>query len=168
MAEEEPSKLRRAGRIKDARGRAVTQLDPVALHLLRQHDVIDSLALHAIVHEKGVGITTGERIGLVFGIIGAAVVAGLFTFALVTGDIGSAPYAKSAGLLYLCAIPWIIWYGIKRRRFGYVAAALLKHLRCPHCGYNLHGLSADSADAATTCPECGSAWRIGSGQRTKP
>lgn len=49
------------GRIKDARGRKVTQADPVALYLLRQHNVIDADTLHAIANEKGVRIAVGER-----------------------------------------------------------------------------------------------------------
>ena len=68
---------------------------------------------------------------------------------------------KSAGLVYLCSLPWIMWYGIKRRRFGYVAAAMLSHQRCPHCGYDLRMLPADSDDGATICPECGCAWQLG-------
>jgi transcription initiation factor TFIIIB Brf1 subunit/transcription initiation factor TFIIB len=37
---------------------------------------------------------------------------------------------------------------------------MLKHLRCPHCGYDLRGLAADPEDGATVCPECGCAWRL--------
>ena len=151
---------RQAGHIKDARGRKVTQLDPVAMHFLRQHDCIDADVLRAIANEKGVRITTGERVPLVIGIIGALLVISLFTMALITGDIRSAPFAKSAGLLYLCCIPWIVWYGLKRKRFCSVTAAMLSRRRCPHCGYDLRLLPPDSADGATVCPECGCAWLL--------
>lgn len=160
MAEQGSSKTRKVGHIKDARGRKVTQLDPVAMHFLRQHDSIDADVLRAIANEKGVRITTGERVPLVIGIIGALLVSTLFTMALVTGGIRSAPFAKSAGLLYLCCLPWIIWYGLKRKRFGNVAAAMLRHRRCPHCGYDLQLLPLDPADGATVCPECGCAWLL--------
>ncbi|MGD8454514.1 MAG: hypothetical protein PVJ57_22085 [Phycisphaerae bacterium] len=161
MDEGTPAQLGRAGRIRDARGRSVTQLDPVALCLLRQHNVIEADTLRAIADAKGVRVALVERVALICGLCGALAVISLFTFALVTGDIRDAPLAKSAGLVYLCSLPWIMWYGIKRRRFGYVAAAMLSHQRCPHCGYDLRMLPADSDDGATICPECGCAWQLG-------
>ena len=158
MAQNETSPTQKAGRVEDARGRKVTQLDPVAMYLLRRHDWIDADVLRAIVHEKGVRITGGGRIPLILGVIGALLVISLFTIALITGGIRNAPYAKSAGLIYLCSIPWVVWYAVKRRRFGKVAAAMLKRLRCPHCGYDIRGLPIAPEDGATVCPECGCAW----------
>jgi hypothetical protein len=158
MAERRSPSTRQAWRIKDARGRKVTQVDPIALSLLRQHNVIDAETLHAIANEKGVRIAAGERAALIGGLCGAFLVISLFTYALMTGDIRNAPYAKSAGLLYLCSLPWIIWYGIKKKRFGKVATAMLKRSRCPHCGYDLRMLPVDPQDGATVCPECGCAW----------
>jgi hypothetical protein len=70
------------------------------------------------------------------------------------------PLAKSTSLIFLCAIPFAAWYRTKRSRFAHVAAAMLKHLRCPHCGYHLRGLPADPDDGATICPECGCAWQL--------
>ena len=64
MPEKGTSQRERAGRIKDARGRKVTQLDPIALYLLRQHDLIDADALRAIANEEGVRIRSGERAAL--------------------------------------------------------------------------------------------------------
>ena len=156
----ESSGPRYAGRIKDAHGRKVTQLDPVALYLLRRHDVIDADTLRAIANEKGVRITTGERALLISGVCGAVLVVGIFFTEAIRGGLHDAPYAKFSGLLYLCSFPWIIWYGIKKKRFGKVAAAMLKHVRCPHCGYDLRMLGADLEDNATVCPECGCAWQI--------
>ncbi len=150
----------KAGRIKDARGRKVTQLDPVALRLLRQHDVIDADQLQAIANEDGVRITGGGRAALIVGICSALLVTGLFTYALITGDIRNAPIAKSSGLLYLCSLPWIIWFAIKLKRSGYIEAAMLRHRRCPHCGYDLRMLPVDPEDHATVCPECGCAWAL--------
>lgn len=149
-----------AGRIKDARGRKVTQVDPIALYVLGQHNVIDADTLRAIANEKGVRVAAIERAALIGGVAGALLVIGLFTYELIAGGIRDAPYAKSAGLLYLCSLPWIIWYGIKRRRFGNVAAAMLKYARCPHCEYDLRMLPTDPADGATICPECGCAWQL--------
>lgn len=150
----------RPRRIKDARGRKVKQLDPVAMHLLRRHDWIEADVLRAIAHEEGVGITRMERTSLIVGVLGALLVISLFAHAVLTGDIRDAPLAKSSSLIFLCAIPLTAWHRIKRSRFGKVAAAMLKYLRCPHCGYDLRLLPADPADEATVCPECGCAWRL--------
>ncbi len=160
MAEKQARHAQRAGRIKDARGRKVTQLDLIAMYLLRQHNVIEADVLQAIAHEKGVRITGKERASLVVGVVGALLVISLFTHAVLTGDIRGAPLAKSSSLIFLCAIPFSAWYRIKRSRFGKVAAAMLKYLRCPHCGYDLRLLPIDPADGATICPECGCAWRL--------
>ena len=160
MTAREPTPYQIGGRIKDARGRTVKQLDPVALYLLRQHHVIDADALQAIANEKGVRITRGERAALLGGLCCALLVIFLFTYAAITGDIRDAPYAKSAGLLWLCSVPWIVWYGVKRKRFGMIAAAMLKHRRCPHCGYDLRLLPVAPADGTTVCPECGCAWKL--------
>ena len=148
-----------AGRINDARGRKVEQLDPFVLYLLRQHDVIDADALQAIANEKGVRPTRVERAALIGGLCGALLAISFLTHALITGDIRDAPFPT--GLIFLCCLPWIMWYNInKKKRFGKVAAAMLKHLRCPHCGYDIRGLPIDPEDGATVCPECGCAWRL--------
>jgi hypothetical protein len=160
MTDGKPPKPQQAGRITDARGRKVRQLDPIAIHLLRQHNVIDAVALQAIVHEKKVRITGGERAALVGGLCGVLLVIGLFTHALISGGMRAAASAVPVPVLYLLCLPWIIWFGIKRKRFGNVAAAMLKHLRCPHCGYDIRMLPVDPADGATICPECGCAWKL--------
>ena len=155
-----PAPRQTSGRITDARGRRVTQLDPVALALLRRHDVIEADALQAIANEKGVRIAARERVALIGGLCGVLLVFGFFTHALITGDIRDATYAKMGSLLWFCSIPWIIWFALKRKRFGAVAAAMLKHHHCPHCGYDLRLLPVDSADGATICPECGCTWML--------
>ena len=48
MADHGPSRTGRRGHITDARGRKVTQLDPVALHLLHRHEAIPAEDLRAI------------------------------------------------------------------------------------------------------------------------
>jgi len=151
---------RMAGKTRDVRGRIVKLTDPVALYLLRQHNVVDADTLRSITNEKGVRIAFSERIALITGICGLVLVVGFFGFALLTGDIRDAPYAKSASLLYFCALPWILWYGIKRRRLNNVAEIMLKYARCPHCAYDLRFLSRDDDDGATVCPECGCAWHL--------
>jgi len=148
-------------RIKDARGRCVTQLDPVSLTLLRQYDTVDGHTLRQVVAEESVRIQKKERVALLRSLGVGLLVVGLFLYAvLIEGDFFSAPLARTASLLYFGAIPWVIWYVLKRARFKHVAAAMLKYLCCPHCGYELRLLPADSTDGTTVCPECGCAWRL--------
>ena len=146
--------------IKDARGRKVAQFDPVAMQLLRQYDVIDADALRQIAHEKGVGIRSQERIFLIVGVVGAISVIGLFSYEGIFGGLRDAGFAKTSGLLYLCAAPWILWHLVRLSRRDSITAAMLKHLRCPHCGYDLRLLPPDAGDNATVCPECGCAWKL--------
>ena len=47
----------------------------------------------------------------------------------------------------------------RQERLGRLRAIMLRHRRCPHCGYGLRGLPTDD-DGLTTCPECASIWRI--------
>ena len=160
MAKKAPPVRQQAGRVADARGRRVTQLDPITMLLLRQHDVIEANVLRAISRAPGVEITGRERVFLAMEVIGALLVIGLFTYETFIGGISDAPFAKSASLVFLCSIPFFAWYGIRRARFRKVTAAMLKHRRCPHCGYDLRFLPPDPADRATVCPECGCAWLL--------
>jgi hypothetical protein len=52
------------------------------------------------------------------------------------------------------------WRSGRKARAKLVCAVMLKHLRCPHCGYDIRGLPSSPDDGATICPECGSAWRL--------
>jgi hypothetical protein len=160
MAEPKSSATRQAGCITDARGRKVTQLDPVAIYLLHQHDVIEAEVARAIANEKGVRIARGERVSLVLGVVAVLLVVGLIIQSLIVGDFGDAPLARTSSLLLFCVLTWVYWIRAKYNRFGKIAAAMLKYSRCPHCGYDLRMLPADPEDGATICPECGCAWKL--------
>ena len=69
MAEDEASRIKTAGRIRDARGRYVTQLDPVAMLLLHQPGIIEREDLQAITSEPGVAISKWERFALTASIV---------------------------------------------------------------------------------------------------
>ena len=161
MARPESQASPQRGRIVDARGIRVTQLDPIALLLLHKYDIVDADSLRTIADTKGVRVTRGEKAALIGGACAALLVIALFVYALISGDIRDATIAKSSGLLYLCSVFWIIWFAIKRKRFKYVAAAMLEQRRCPHCGYDLRSLPTEASDGVTICPECGCAWQLG-------
>ena len=164
MAERRSPQTRKAGRIKDARGRKVTQLDPVTMRLLRQHGVIPAETLSKLADEIGVGWS--KRVRVVFFI--AVVCLALFALVAAVGFVADA--IKGAGfrmpvpvLVLLPSVwigPWVIWMGAKAARFKRIRRVMLKYRRCPHCGYDIHGLPTDPEDGATVCPECGCAWRL--------
>ena len=39
-----------------------------------------------------------------------------------------------------------------------IAAVILEHNHCPHCGHALHGLTTERNSNATRCPGCRHAW----------
>ena len=162
MAEAGTSRVKRIGWIKDAHGRKVTQLDPVAMHLRQEREIIEGDVLRAIAGEEGVRVRGLERTALFLLLTFIAPFLGisLFTYEVITGEIQEGPYARFAGMVWLCCIPWVAWYMMKRSRRRRVKAAMLKHYRCPHCGHKLQGLKEDETDGATACPGCGCAWRL--------
>jgi hypothetical protein len=147
--------------IRDARNRRVKPLDPVAVQLLRRHDIIDADTLASIAGDSRLRIKAGERVALAFGLLAAFLVIGLFSTAVYTQDLAGAPIAKTVSLFWMCSIPWIIWFTIKKRRIGQIKSVMLQHGRCPLCGYDLRMLPTDPDDGATICPECGCAWPLG-------
>ena len=164
MGEKQSPRRQQAGRIKDARGRKVTQLDPVTMRLLRQYDVIPAEALRKLADEIGVGWS--RRIRVLF--IIAVVCLALFVLVAVVGFV--ADVIKGAGfgmpvpvLVVLPSVwigPWVIWTGARAARFKRIHRVMLKYNRCPHCGYDLRMLPVDPEDGVTVCPECGCTWRL--------
>ena len=158
-----PTPPPRGRRVKDARGRKVTQLDPVAMRLLRQHDVIEPDVLRAITRERGVNVSVRERVALIVATAASTLVTILFCIEVATGGILQGPIARTSSLVFFCTMLWVVWSRIKRSRLGHIAAAMLRHERCPHCGYRLGDLPSPDGDGATVCPECGCAWRLPAG-----
>jgi DNA-directed RNA polymerase subunit RPC12/RpoP len=163
MVEKDSSPTQKAGQVKDARGQPVTLLDPYALNLLRRHDVIPAEALASIADKVGFGLPRWQRrayFALVMIVLGNGVFlliwkairrSGFDALGCILGSLGVAAFAISAIMF---------WRGGRQARAKLVCAIMLKHLRCPHCGYDIRGLPANTEDGATVCPECGSAWRL--------
>jgi hypothetical protein len=155
-------------RIGDARGRLVTQLDPMRLHLLRRPGAIESEVLDRIVEEIEPGLAKVRPFILAAGV--ACVVLGLGVFLVSVAMEGGSAWSDLVSTLTnpaiyvpnLAVFVWLPWMFIqkKRRRCARVSAALIKFRRCPHCGYSLQGLPVDPTDGATVCPECACAWRL--------
>jgi ssDNA-binding Zn-finger/Zn-ribbon topoisomerase 1 len=156
-------KKRHPMHIRDARGRKVTQLDPVMMHLLRRHDVIEAEALRAIAEDIGPGFTRASRIATwSFFILGAGgVMAVLIRAYLFRGGLDAMGKILTViNIICLVLVVFGLWVGARKMRFARVKRIMLAHRRCPHCGYDLKGLPVDERDGATVCPECGSAWKV--------
>jgi len=164
MTESGSSPTQRAGWIIDARGRRVSQLDPVMMHLLYRPGIIPLDVLRKVARQVGSGITRATRGAFWASIAGSACLAialAICTTRLVGGSISTArffrnlvPFAGVLGGLFTC------WISLRNARHQQIGKTMLQHRRCPHCGYDLRLLPTDPADGATVCPECGCAWRL--------
>lgn len=157
--EESPGTLR----TKDDRGRGVSMIDPYVLHLLRRFDSIPAEPLAEVARDLGSGLRKIAKICLVLGILGA--VPGVISFAahfvkVIQSSAPVFPLPWWLPLANLWVVPFVIWIGARQVRSGRIRAVMLRHHRCPHCGYDLRLLLPDTDDHATTCPECGCAWRL--------
>ena len=155
-----------AGRIRDSRGRVVTQLDPVAMWLLRRHDLIPAEALRQISEEIDPKELRRRPLALAWAPIWVILwyAAFFLYFRLFSTWRGWDPVLVAFGVLYFLT-PFVSVYAgfrkARRTRWELVRRVMLKHLRCPHCGYDIRLLPVNAADGTTVCPECGCAWRLG-------
>lgn len=153
----------RSGRahLTDARQRAVSVLDPIRMHLLRQHHPIPAELLAAITRDLVPDLRRGWRVRL--WVLLLMTVGGLslgFLYMWMSGSpITDYLYSLPGPVLAVIALV-SIWYGFRLTRLRHVRDVLLRHLRCSHCGYDIRGLPTDPEDGATVCPECGCAWRL--------
>lgn len=169
MPEKERPIRQQARRIKDARGRPVSRLDPVKLHLLHLPSIIPSETLRTIVDQ----IMPGARRQRLFQVLSMA----LGFFVVVGGTIiyftyfsvwkGFDPVNVTIYIIQAVVLlsgPYLAFRIARAKYVSRVALVMLKYLRCPHCGYDMRGLPTDSRDGATVCPECGCAWRLDDAQ----
>ena len=162
----------KAGRIKDARGRRVTQLDPITLRLRGGMEGIPPDLLQHMCGRIGTRMTRTElwlfgsprimhwviRLTMVgFGALLVLCVAVAIIRPLALGSTARYLLPLSASLAFL----YLLWIVARRIRSRRVIEIMLEYLRCPHCGYDLRMLPVDPEDGATVCPECGCAWRLG-------
>ena len=164
MAKGKQTRRKRLTHIKDARGRKVTQLDPVELRLLRRHDAIGPEALRAMAGEIGSGLTDQQK--KLFRVFAVALAILFLVFIIHTVDVcihgrwlEIFDFSRVA-LLNMIVWPILVWVRARQVRFRKIRRVMLAHRHCPHCGYDLRGLPPDEGDGATVCPECGCGWRM--------
>lgn len=164
MPQEKAAQRSPGGHIRDARGRSVTMLDPYVLHLTRRHSAIPAEPLSKIAREVRSGMEHLPRWVVRVCAIGwglAVLVYIVYCVDLLRHDRVSDLFGTPGIMMSsLCILPALFWYSAKHIRSVRIRKAMLTSLRCPHCGYDIHGLPVDPDDGATVCPECGCAWEL--------
>ena len=155
--------IRNAGRARDCRGRAVTVLDPFMLDLLRQSEGIPAETLRAIARDLGPGVKRSQwrwfwvfQVGPIVVTVGGLVL--LAVGGVFTDTMGKVFWLTTAVLLVIAQLGFL--HRTRRKRLQRVVEVMLRHRRCPQCGYDLRALPACPNDGATVCPECGGAWQL--------
>lgn len=151
--------------IRDARGRAVSMIDPMRMQMLHQDDVIDRATLDEMMEELEPGLSRNLRmtiITIVLGIGALAVLVFLVWFMNPGRRAGLAKTLTHNPGMWIAIVAGVVvpMLAVRKKHQHRLPALMLKHRRCPHCGYNLSGLNPDDADGATICPECACAWRL--------
>jgi len=161
-----PPRLDRPIRIRDARGRKIAPIDPIALLLLRRFDVIAEASLRPIVDEIGSGIDKWPRRAAIVGVIGISIAFTVLAVELILVAVTSVSLLPGQFQQHMPVFIgvtgglWFLWFTAKQVRDRKVRAVVLRHRRCAACGYDLRALPPDDEDGATVCPECGCAWKL--------
>ncbi len=164
MPPQQLSEVQRTFRVRDARGRLVSMLDPYALLLLRRYEVIPAEALSLIAKKIGSGVDSKTRRFLTLLIVLSSISA-IILVILAIDALWHREYGRllAKAPMFLCQMwfwPLIFWVNAKRVRYKRIQAVMLEHRYCPHCGYDLRGLPTSPEDGSTTCPECGCGWHL--------
>ena len=165
MAAEEQHGSVGKGRVTDACGRRVTQLDPVVMHLLHRHDVIPAEDLRTIATAiDPLEVKRRPRAALLTPIwIILWYVAFFGYFYIFKRWRGWDPVLMMFAAFYFLFPIALLWFGslkARRARWERIRRIVLEHHYCPHCGYNLRGYPTDTSNDTIVCPECGCAWGV--------
>jgi len=160
MAKKNLSIIQAGGWIKDARGKSVRLLDPYDLKLLRRDEVIPAELLSKILAEFDIKTMRRARIALIGLLFVPLLVIGHEVLQWVHGRRFGLFNPEMLGVYVALLLLLNMWRQMKRRRLRRACEILLRHIRCAHCGYDIHGLPVSCEDGATVCPECGCAWML--------
>ena len=165
MVEPRSATTQAAGRIKDARGRSVSRLDPVKLHLLNQRSIIPAQTLRSMADQIMPGARRQRLLQVLSVALGFFVVVGgtIIYFSYFSTWKGFDPVNVTICVIQVVVIlsgPLLAFRMARTKYVSRVASVMLEHRHCPHCGYDIRGLPADPGDGATICPERGCAWRL--------
>jgi hypothetical protein len=163
MTDRDQAKSKRVGHVKDARGQLVALIDPFMMHKLRRHSTIPADSLDKIARDLGSG---WPKQGVwIFSYVWSVAFVVLVAAHFIKWGGGLSVHPRELRLWIVLLSLFVVncglvWYFSRRVRLKRVCQILLRHLRCPHCGYDLRLLPTDPEDGATVCPECGCAWQL--------
>ena len=146
-------------------------LDPYLLHKLRRHDVISAEPLAEIARDIGFGWRKAGRV--IFTVVWPVVLVCLAVAHVVKWGGGFTVHPRELRLWMVLLVIFVVnvalvWFFSRFGRLERVCRVMLRHLHCPHCGYDIRGLPVDPSDGATVCPECGCAWKLGDSGAAQP
>ncbi len=155
----------RRGRVRDARGRVVGQMDPVKIDLLGQASLIPAETLRAMVAELLPKARRQRAISIGIAVFTLAFVVGghFIYFRFFSTWMGFDLVGTTIHLVQLGVILLGLCVTFRMARAEYrdrVTDVMLQYRHCPYCGYCLRGLPVEAEDGATVCPECGCAWSV--------
>lgn len=165
MKTAESTTAKKPGRITDARGRNVRQLDPVKLHLLNLPSVIPPEALRTMADEILPGARRQRLIQLLslaaalILIVGGNIIYFQF-FSTWKGFDGVNTSLYIVQFIVVVSGPVLAYRQAKAAYAAKVGDVMLRHRHCPHCGYDIRSLPRETNDGTTICPECGCAWKL--------
>lgn len=152
-------------RVRDARGRIVSRLDPVAMYLLNRPfpippDPLRSMATQLLPNVRRQRITQVLSMlgSVLFIVVGNIIYFRYYSTWKGVDSVAATIYVVQA--LVILSGPLLVFLMARSGYAGRVVQVMLEHRFCPHCGYDIHGLPAEPADGATVCPECGCAWNL--------
>ena len=165
MADSKVATAKHKGRIKDVRGRKVTQLDLVKIHLLNQRSAIPNQTLRSMVDEILPGARRQRLFQVLCMVLSFVVIVGgtIIYFRYFSTWKGFDPVNVTIYAIQLVVIlsgPVLAFHMARAKYVSRLASVMLSHHHCPHCGYDLRELPPDPQDGATVCPECGCAWLV--------
>lgn len=150
-----------SGQVRDARGRAVRPFSPVADSYGRtqrpESPLTPSLRLDLRRTRNLFWLWVARIVSIPFLLFGGQMIVLQVWPILRSQGVIDALGALAFGVVFTWS-GWSLWTQFEGspRKIG---AVLLAHRRCVQCAYDLAGCKPDS-DGCTTCPECGSAWRL--------
>lgn len=158
-----PARERGEWECKDDRGNDI-KLMRITSRVLAEDDEFKSA--YRSIQRAAMG---GSLRGVYASMIGMGVMAVHYVVRAVA-EVTDGHYAM-AGVWCVLALLILGWIRTMRWSGGQnvekFVGAMLAHQRCPRCVYDITGCDAETSDGCTVCPECGAAWRVGTGEATR-
>jgi len=159
-------RLAARGVVCDARGRITCLFNPFALSLWHDRSPWLVGIRRTLRRPEGKSRRVLNRLTTIIVVAALAWIV-LDTVLEVTGDVrlsGAVDYGTRITIAsrptFVTCMLAVLW-AMRRPPRARVRGVMLAAARCPTCAYDLRKLPPDPTDGLTLCPECGSAWLLG-------